>query len=151
MCLLSISKRDQYDATKRGNILHMKSMSEIVGERLKALRERKKLSQAQLSKLCGWATASRVGNYELGVRNIGIDDAVVLARVLDTTPSYLLFGDELNKGQELPPKQRRMLHLFNQLPDTEQDRMLDLFEVRLKEIDEYVERYLQGRFKKDSE
>ncbi|MEY8823124.1 helix-turn-helix domain-containing protein [Klebsiella pneumoniae] len=77
-------------------------MSEVVGERLKALRERKKLSQAQLSKLCGWATASRVGNYELGVRNIGIDDAVVLARVLDTTPSYLLFGDELNKGQELP-------------------------------------------------
>ncbi|HHT0061296.1 MULTISPECIES: helix-turn-helix domain-containing protein [Raoultella] len=128
----------------------MKTMSEVIGERLKALRERKNISQAQLSKMCGWATASRVGNYELGTRNIGVDDAVVLARILDTSPSYLLFGDEENRGQELPEKQRRMLQLFNQLPESEQERMIDLFEVRLKEIDDYVEKYLKGRFKPDS-
>lgn len=126
-------------------------MSEVIGERLKALRERKNISQAQLSKMCGWATASRVGNYELGTRNIGVDDAVVLARILDTSPSYLLFGDEENRGQELPEKQRRMLQLFNQLPEAEQDRMIDLFEIRLKEIDDYVEKYLKGRFKPESE
>lgn len=126
-------------------------MSETIGERLKSLRESKNLSQAQLSKLCGWATASRVGNYELGVRNIGVDDAVILARVLDTTPSFILFGDEQSNGQELPEKQRRVLRLFNQLPESEQERMVDLFEVRLKEIDEYVEKYLRGRFKPDSE
>lgn len=126
-------------------------MAEIIGERLKALRESKNLSQAQLSKLCGWATASRVGNYELGVRNIGVDDAVVLARILDTSPSFLLFGDEVSQGNELPEKQRRMLKLFTQLPESEQDRMIDLFEVRLKEIDEYVEKYLRGRFKPASE
>lgn len=125
----------------------MKTMSEIIGERLKTLRDSKNLSQAQLSKLCGWATASRVGNYELGVRNIGVDDAVILARVLDTTPSYILFGDEENRGQELPDKQRKILKLFSQLPEAEQDKMIDLFEVRLKEIDEYVEKYLKGRFK----
>jgi len=129
----------------------MKTMSEIIGERLRSLRERRNLSQAQLSKLCGWATASRVGNYEVGVRNIGVDDAVVLARVLDTTPSFILFGDEQSSGQELPEKQRRMLNLFNQLPESEQDRMIDLFEVRLKEIDDYVEKYLKGRFKPTSE
>ncbi|SBJ80762.1 helix-turn-helix domain-containing protein [Klebsiella pneumoniae] len=126
-------------------------MSEVIGERLKALRERKNISQAQLSKMCGWATASRVGNYELGTRNIGVDDAVVLARILDTSPSYLLFGDEENRGQELPEKQRRMLQLFNQLPEAEQERMIDLFEIRLKEIDDYVEKYLKGRFKPESE
>ncbi|EJD6651208.1 helix-turn-helix domain-containing protein [Klebsiella pneumoniae] len=129
----------------------MKTMSEVIGERLKALRERKNISQAQLSKMCGWATASRVGNYELGTRNIGVDDAVVLARILDTSPSYLLFGDEENRGQELPEKQRRMLQLFNQLPEAEQERMIDLFEIRLKEIDDYVEKYLKGRFKPESE
>ncbi|MEX0528725.1 transcriptional regulator, partial [Raoultella terrigena] len=101
--------------------------------------------------MCGWATASRVGNYELGTRNIGVDDAVVLARILDTSPSYLLFGDEENRGQELPEKQRRMLQLFNQLPEAEQERMIDLFQVRLKEIDDYVEKYLKGRFKPESE
>lgn len=126
-------------------------MSEVIGERLKALREKKNISQAQLSKMCGWATASRVGNYELGTRNIGVDDAVVLARILDTSPSYLLFGDEENRGQELPEKQRRMLQLFNQLPEAEQERMIDLFQVRLKEIDDYVEKYLKGRFKPESE
>lgn len=129
----------------------MKTMSEIIGERLKSLRGSKNLSQAQLSKLCGWATASRVGNYELGVRSIGVDDAIILARALDTTPSFILFGDEENRGQELPDKQRRMLKLFNQLPESEQDRMIDLFEVRLKEIDDYVQKYLQGRFKPSSE
>ncbi|AWS78577.1 helix-turn-helix domain-containing protein [Enterobacter hormaechei] len=129
----------------------MKTMSEIIGERLKALREHRKLSQAQLSKLCGWATGSRIGNYELGVRNIGVDDAIILARVLDTSPSYILFGDETSKGQELPEKQRRMLKLFTQLPESEQDKMIDLFEIRLREIDEYVEKYLKGRFKPDSE
>jgi len=126
-------------------------MSEIIGERLKALRLDKNLSQAQLSRMCGWSTASRVGNYELGVRNIGIDDAIVLARVLDTSPSYILFGDEKNSGQELPEKQRKMLNLFNQLPDAEQDKMIDLFDIRLKEIDEYIEKYLKGRFKPASE
>ena len=129
----------------------MKTMSEIIGERLKALREHRKLRQAQLSKLCGWATGSRIGNYELGVRNIGVDDAIILARVLDTSPSYILFGDETSKGQELPEKQRRMLKLFTQLPESEQDKMIDLFEIRLREIDEYVEKYLKGRFKPDSE
>lgn len=133
--------------TKRGKIFAMKTISEIIGERVKSLREQKKLSQAQLSKLCGWATGSRVGNYELGVRNIGVDDAITLARVLDTSPSYILFGDEVSTGQELPEKQRRMLKLFSQLPESEQDKMIDLFELRLREIDEYVEKYLKGRYK----
>jgi hypothetical protein len=44
-----------------------------------------------------------------------------------------------------------MLGLFKQLPDAEQDRMIDLFQVRLKEIDDYVEKYLRGRFKPTDE
>ncbi len=122
-------------------------MSEIIGERLKYLRSKKNLSQAQLSKMCGWATASRVGNYESGVRNIGADDAVVLARVLGTTPSELLFGEQGDPAQWLDEKQTKLLELFRQLPDTEQDRMIDLFQLRLKELDDYMEKYLRGRYK----
>ena len=40
-----------------------------------------------------------------------------------------------------------MLRLLRQLPEVEQERMIDTFEVRLKEIDDYVEKYLRGRFK----
>lgn len=122
-------------------------MSEIIGERLKSLREKKNLSQAQLSKLCGWSTASRVGNYELGVRNVGVDDAVILAKVLGTTPSELLFGDQGDPSSWLTDKQKKVIDLFNQLPEAEQERMIDLFQLRLKEIDDYVEKYLRGRYK----
>jgi len=122
-------------------------MSETIGERLKYLRSKKNLSQAQLSKMCGWATASRVGNYEAGVRNIGADDAVVLARVLGTTPSELLFGEPGDPSQWLDEKQTKLLELFRQLPETEQDRMIDLFQLRLKELDDYMEKYLRGRYK----
>ncbi|MEI7111426.1 helix-turn-helix domain-containing protein [Serratia sp. TMDUHS_CL] len=125
----------------------MKTMSEIIGERLKSLREKKNLSQAQLSKLCGWSTASRVGNYELGVRNVGVDDAVILAKVLGTTPSELLFGDQGDPSNWLTDKQKKVIDLFNQLPEAEQERMIDLFQLRLKEIDDYVEKYLRGRYK----
>ncbi|CPR20657.1 hypothetical protein BN1221_04440 [Brenneria goodwinii] len=44
-----------------------------------------------------------------------------------------------------------MLDLFRQLPESEQDRMIDLFQVRLREIDEYVEKYLRGRFKQEDD
>ncbi|AML58149.1 hypothetical protein AXX16_2448 [Serratia rubidaea] len=40
-----------------------------------------------------------------------------------------------------------MLALFRQLPEAEQERMVDVFQKRLKEIDEYVEKYLRGRYK----
>lgn len=122
-------------------------MSEIIGERLKSLREKKNLSQAQLSKLCGWSTASRVGNYELGVRNVGVDDAIILAKVLGTSPSELLFGEQGDPSNWLTDKQKQLIELFNQLPEAEQERMIDLFQVRLKELDDYVEKYLRGRYK----
>ncbi|HDG1711224.1 helix-turn-helix domain-containing protein [Kluyvera ascorbata] len=125
----------------------MKTLAETIGERLRNLRTTKGMSQSQLAKLCGWSTSSRVANYEIGTRNIGADDAILLARHLDTSPSYLLFGDSESNGEQLPQRQRKLLNLFEQLPDAEQDRMIDLFETRLKEIDEYVDKYLRGRFK----
>ncbi|MEQ4873976.1 helix-turn-helix domain-containing protein [Klebsiella oxytoca] len=125
----------------------MKTLAEKIGERVRNLRLNKGMSQAQLAKLCGWSTASRVANYETGTRNIGADDAILLARHLNTSPSYIMFGDEENSGEQLPQKHRQLLILFEQLPESEQERMIDLFETRLKEIDEYVENYLRGRFK----
>ncbi|EBL4241469.1 LexA family transcriptional regulator [Salmonella enterica subsp. enterica serovar Schwarzengrund] len=71
----------------------MKTMHEIIGERIKSLREAKGLSQAQLAKLCGWAAPSRLGNYELGTRKVSADDALTLGQVLGVPPSQILFGD----------------------------------------------------------
>ncbi|ENC9771271.1 MULTISPECIES: LexA family protein [Citrobacter] len=72
----------------------MKTMHEIIGERIKSLREAKGYSQAKLASLCGWATPSRLGNYELGTRKVSADDALILGEVLGVSPSLILFGDE---------------------------------------------------------
>ncbi|WP_336192917.1 LexA family transcriptional regulator [Providencia stuartii] len=72
----------------------MKKINEIIGERLKSIRESKGLSQAQLAKLCGYSAASRIGNYELGERKISADDAIVISEVLGVSPAELMFGEQ---------------------------------------------------------
>ena len=124
----------------------MKTLAEEIGERIKALRTEKGMSQGQLAKLCGWSGASRVANYEYGNRNVGVDDALSLAKALGTTPVMILFGEQSDPSNWLTDKQKRVLSLFNQLPEAEQERMIDTFELRLKEIDEYVEKYLRRRY-----
>ena len=124
----------------------MKTLAEEIGERIKARRTEKGLSQGQRAKLCGWSGASRVANYEYGNRNVGVDDALSLAKALGTTPVMILFGEQSDPSNWLTDKQKRVLSLFNQLPEAEQERMIDTFELRLKEIDEYVEKYLRGRY-----
>ena len=70
----------------------MKDENEVRGERLKTLREKAGLSQAALADKCGWASQSRVGNYEKGVRKINADDAAILADALGVHPAEILFG-----------------------------------------------------------
>lgn len=78
----------------------MKDENEVRGERLKTLREKAGLSQAALAEKCGWASQSRVGNYEKGVRKIGADDASVLASALGVHPSEILFGASSSQNVE---------------------------------------------------
>lgn len=71
------------------------------GERLKALREKWGLSQAALAEKCGWASQSRVGNYEVGTRKISADDAIVLAKALGVGPEVILFGTTTASSERL--------------------------------------------------
>ncbi|CDG47865.1 LexA family protein [Serratia symbiotica] len=81
---------------------------ETVGQRIKRLREALKISQAELAARCGWASQSRIGNYETGSRKVKVEDAVVIASVLDVSPGELLFGTPDNavfikqQGREIP-------------------------------------------------
>lgn len=121
-------------------------LNDKIAMRLKERRQKLGLSQGKLAEICGW-TQSRIGNYEAGSRNVGVHDAVVLGKALGISPPELLFGEQESSELWLNESQRKLLELFNQLPGSEQQRMIELFEVRLKEIDEYVEKYLRGRLK----
>lgn len=83
----------------------MKKVNEVIGERLKSIRESRGLSQAQLAKLCDYSAASRIGNYELGERKISADDAIVISEALGISPAELMFGsqsDQVIKNYEYP-------------------------------------------------
>lgn len=83
----------------------MKKVNEVIGERLKSIRESRGLSQAQLAKLCGYSLCVRIGNYELGERKISADDAIVISEALGISPAELMFGsqsDQVIKNYEYP-------------------------------------------------
>jgi transcriptional regulator with XRE-family HTH domain len=122
------------------------NMNEQIAGRLKAERERRGVSQRVLADWCGWAQ-SRVGNYESGARTIGLDDAIILAKALGISPIELIFGEVGSNQRQLSEKQLRLLDLFNQLPEKEQDNMLEAFSYRLKELDDFVEAYIRSRDK----
>ncbi|NRG05568.1 LexA family transcriptional regulator, partial [Vibrio coralliilyticus] len=66
------------------------SKKQEVGLRLKQFREAQGISQRTLAEKCGWG-ASRIGNYEAGVRSINLDDAEIIAAVLNIKPYQILF------------------------------------------------------------
>ncbi|SHO57505.1 XRE family transcriptional regulator [Vibrio quintilis] len=75
-----------------------------VGSRLKRFREAAGLSQRALAGKCGWG-ASRIGNYEAGVRSIDLDDAEIIATALNIKAHQLLFDDIAPQSPEPTQKE----------------------------------------------
>lgn len=93
--------------------------AETPGDRLRRLRLRFDLTQAELAERCGWEPkASRVSNYERGDRPIDIEAAKALARALHTTPEHILFGTPPPLAQ--PPAEDDGLDLPVQLIATDE-------------------------------
>ncbi len=65
-----------------------------LGSRIAHYRSLKGISQAKLAKACGWASQSRIGNYEKDTREPSLDDLELIAQVLDVTVAELI-GSEL--------------------------------------------------------
>lgn len=55
---------------------------ETFGQRLKRLREDRKMTQEQLADACGYRNQSRIGNYESGLRTPSVRQIPVLAKGL---------------------------------------------------------------------
>lgn len=74
--------------------------------------------------------------------------AIAVAEAAGVSLAWLL-GEAVDEGSGLRKKERELLELFNQLPESEQDNMIAAFSMRLKELDAFVEQYLQKRSKAD--
>lgn len=65
----------------------------VIGERIKELRQQKKLTQSDLARLVG-LTYIQIGRYETLKSTPSTDVLQRLAQALDTTTDYLMKGSE---------------------------------------------------------
>lgn len=91
------------------------------GRRLKAARNDKGWSQKDLERQTGGVlSASRIGNYEAGIRQMKSKEALVLAKALGVEPSYLLCVDG-EEGGEMTPQETLLLRNFRALPEKDRN------------------------------
>ncbi|MFJ5389473.1 helix-turn-helix domain-containing protein [Pectobacterium sp. CHL-2024] len=112
--------------------------------RLTELMELKGISKAEMARIAGVSPQSVNNWFNRGT--VGKSSALKLAEALGVSVAWLL-GEDVEESTGLSSDETKMLNLYRQLPDAERERMIDLFQLRLKEIDEYVEKYLRGRYK----
>ena len=124
----------------------MKNTEELNNQLIARLEEitQRGISKADMARIAGVTPQAVNGWFKKGV--ISKKSAIALAEAANVSVTWLL-GEKVSEDSGLKPNESKMLRLFRQLPEAEQERMIDTFEVRLKEIDDYVEKYVRGRFK----
>lgn len=70
----------------------------ILHERIKERREALGMSQAELAKRLGYSNRSTIAKIEGGINDITQSKIEAFARVLQTTPAYLMGWDEMYNG-----------------------------------------------------
>ncbi|ELW9488468.1 helix-turn-helix domain-containing protein [Enterobacter hormaechei] len=111
-------------------------------QRLNEILELKKLTKADIARICG-VSAQSVNNWFVR-GTIGKSSAIKLADALGVSLEWVL-GQEVDEKGGLKPDELRLLELYRQLPEEEQKNMLRVFSIRLKELDELYDKYIKGR------
>ncbi|EMG7908845.1 helix-turn-helix domain-containing protein [Enterobacter hormaechei] len=116
--------------------------------RLNEIIERKGISKADMARICG-VSAQSVNNWFVR-GTIGKSSAIKLADALGVSLAWLL-GQDVGESDGLKPDEQRLLELYRQLPEEEQQNMLRIFSLRLKELDELYEKYMKSRIRSQEE
>lgn len=74
---------------------------EIMGLRIKELREGMKLSQSALAELVGYKDKTAVAKVEAGKVDLPQSKIIAFSKALNTTPSYLFDGNSSSSGNHL--------------------------------------------------
>lgn len=67
----------------------MSEKNNIIGKRIRELRQEKQMTLEELSRIFGKSRAS-MGHYEVGTRQPGIDEIIKFAEYFSVTSDYLL-------------------------------------------------------------
>lgn len=122
-------------------------LNPILVERLSELNGRG-MTKSDMARVAGVTPQSVNGWFKKGV--ISKNSALAVADAAGVSVPWLL-GEDVGEKDGLKPDEQRLLELYRQLPDEEQQNMLRIFALRLKELDELYEKYMSRRIKGDAE
>ena len=86
---------------------HVVLSKKEIGERLRAVREERRITQVELAKTLGTHQAS-LSQIERGIRGMTLQQVVRLARALHVAPDRILGVDKGNGSQATPRNERLM-------------------------------------------
>ena len=111
-------------------------MSQGMAQRIKMLRKEKGLTLEQVANIVG-VGKSTVRKWETGmIANMKRDKIAALAKALGTTPAYLMGWKEqeekpLPTEETLNDREKVLLELFRQVPEYDQQMIVDMIEAVL--------------------
>lgn len=115
----------------------------VLVERLTEITDRG-VTKADMARIAGVTPQAVNGWFKKGV--ISKKSALAIADAVGISVAWLL-GEDVGEKNGLKPDEQRLLELYRQLPVEEQQNMLRVFAIRLKELDELYEKYMKGRIR----
>lgn len=106
---------------------HVLLSKERIGERIRALRERKGWSQGKLAERLK-AHPQNVSQIERGVRGVSVQQVVRLARVLEVSTDEILGRRERDSGIGSDRRLMRRLRRIQELPPGRRDALLKMID-----------------------
>ncbi|MEX3004193.1 helix-turn-helix domain-containing protein [Serratia sp. JSRIV001] len=104
----------------------------------------KGISKADMARIAGVSKQAVSGWFRTGT--ISKKSALAIAEAAGVSVAWL-YGESVEKKSGLGADEMELLRLYRQLPEPEQRNMIAVFGARLKELDEYVEKYARKRIK----
>lgn len=104
----------------------------------------KGFSKTEMAKIAGVSKQAVSGWFRTG--RISKESALAVADAAGVSVPWLL-GEDVGEIDGLKPDEQRLLELYRQLPEEEQQNMLRVVSLRLKELDELYAKYMGRRIK----
>lgn len=111
----------------------------LITQRLDELLKTRHMSKSDMARVTGVSRASVNGWFKRG--SISKEAALKLSSATGVSLAWIL-GENASNLIELSQDEMKLLELFRELPNAEKLNMLSAFEMRLKELKEYYNRYV---------
>lgn len=108
----------------------------------------KGFSKTEMAKVANVSKQAVTGWFRTG--KISKESALAVADAAGVSVPWLL-GEDVGEKDGLKPDEQRLLELYRQLPEEEQQNILRIVSLRLKELDELYAKYMGRRIKTDNE